>query len=119
MNKLLTLLIFAMFALSLSVSAQSEGIGIEINEIKGIITPNDVAEYNLVISNNLGKDMDLFVAKNFYSKKWRVTADPYFVSVASGFSRSTKLYISPTGFLIPADYKFVITVESRDKSYSK
>ena len=119
MNKLLTLLIFAMFAFSVFVSAQSEGVEIEINEIKGVITANDVAEYDLVISNNMGKDMDFFVAKSFYSEKWRVVADPYFVSTASGFSRSTKLHISPTGFLIPADYKFVITVESRDKSYSK
>ena len=119
MNKLLTLLIFAMFAFSVFVSAQSEGVEIEINEIKGVITANDVAEYDLVISNNMGKDMDFFVAKSFYSEKWRVVADPYFVSTASGFSRSTKLHISPTGFLIPGDYKFVINIESRDKSYSK
>ena len=122
MNKLIILLIFALLSFSVFVSAQesgSKGVEIEINEIKGVITANDVAEYGLVISNNIGKDMDLFVAKNFYSEKWRVRADPYIVGVASGFSRSTKISLSPTKFLTPGDYKLVVNVESRDKSYSK
>jgi len=68
---------------------------------------------------NQQKDSDFFIAKNFYSEKWRVTADPYLVSVGSGFTRSTRLSIQPTKFLLPAKYKLVVLVESRDKTFSK
>lgn len=122
MNKSPLIIIIAFLSFSLLVSAQessSGGIDIGINEVKGTITANDVAEYELTISNNLGKDMDFFVAKNFYSEKWRTTADPYLASISSGFSKTVKLHLSPVKFLTPADYKLVVTIESRDKSYSK
>lgn len=122
MNKFPLILIFALFCLSAFVYSQgtdSSGIEIKASDLREVMTPNDVAEFELAISNNIGKDMDFFIAKNFYSDRWRVAADPYIVSVSSGFSKNTKIKISPTKYILPGDYKIVINVESRDKSYSK
>ena len=122
MNKLLTSIVLALFLFSVSVMAQSgssKGVELSIKNVKNAINANDYAEFDIVITNNQQKDSDFFVAKNFYSEKWRVTADPYLVSVGSGFTRSTRLSIQPTKFLLPAKYKLVVLVESRDKTFSK
>ncbi len=120
MNKSILIFIIALFILPIYVYSQgSSGIEIAASERKGTITANDLAEYELTISNNLGRDMDFFIAKNFYSEKWRVTADPYIASVGAGFSKTVKLQLAPTKFLTPADYKIIVNVESRDKSFSK
>ena len=122
MNKFPFILVFALLSLSAFVYAQetdSRGVEVKVSDVRGVITANDVAEFDLVISNNVGKDMDFFIAKNFYSEKWRVTAEPYLLNVNSGSSKSTKLRVNPTKFLTPADYKIIIIVESRDKSFSK
>ena len=122
MNKLLTSIVLALFLFSVSVMAQSgssKGVELSIKNVKNAINANDYAEFDIVITNNQQKDSDFFIAKNFYSEKWRVTADPYLVSVGSGFTRSTRLSIQPTKFLLPAKYKLVVLVESRDKTFSK
>ncbi len=122
MNKFPFILVFALLSLSAFVYAQetdSKGVEVKVNDVKEVITANDVAEFDIIISNGVAKDIDFFVAKNFYSEKWRVTADPYLVSVSSGSSKSTRLHVSPTKFLTPADYKIIVIVESRDKSFSK
>ncbi len=122
MKKGLILFILALLVFSLTVYAQERAvkeIEVKVDKVKWAITGNDFAEFELTISNNLNKDIDFFIAKNFYGEKWRVTADPYILSVGAGFSKSARINIHPTGFLLPASYKLIVVVESRDKSYSK
>lgn len=122
MNKLLTLVILAVFLVSASVLAQttgSKGVELSVKNVKDSINANNIAEFDIVIMNNMQKNSDFFIAKNFYNEKWRVTADPYLVSVDSGFSRSTRISVQPTRFMLPAKYKLVVLVESRDKTFSK
>ncbi len=119
MNKLLSLLFLVFFVFSVSVFAQSKNVELSVKKVKDNMDANGYAEFDIVIMNNVQKNIDFFVAKNFYSEKWRVTADPYLLSVDSGFSRSTRLNLQPTKFLLPGDYKIVVLVESRDKTFSK
>ena len=122
MKKLIILLIFALLSFSVYVSAQdigSKDIEVKLVKVKGAITANDVGEFDIIVTNNMLKDIDFFIAKNFYSEKWRATADPYLLSVESGFTKTTRLNIAPVKFLIPGNYKIVVNIESRDKSYVK
>ena len=122
MKKLIILLIFALLSFSVYVSAQdigSKDIEVKLVKVKGAITANEVGEFDIIVTNNMLKDIDFFIAKNFYSEKWRATADPYLLSVESGFTKTTRLNIAPVKFLIPGNYKIVVNIESRDKSYVK
>ena len=99
------------------VSEQDVEVTVQTQENQ--ITANEFAIFDLNIVNGLLRDSDFFVAKNFYSDKWRVIADPYIVSVGSGYSKTTQLKVMPLGFLTPGKYNLLIKVESRDKAISK
>ena len=119
--KRLTLLLILVFLLSFSVFAQEKKDPVEINVVRSEnkITANDAAIFEVSISNNQLRNTDFFIAKNFFSERWRVAAQPYILSVESGFSRNTQLRIAPSKFLVPGEYKLVIGIESRDGSFKE
>jgi hypothetical protein len=119
MKRLWLLFIFVILSTAGFAQEQTKEVGISVIAVKDKITANGFADFDLTISNNLDRDIDFFVAKNFFSENWRVTADPYIVSVGSGFSRNTGLRIDPIGFLTPAKYDLIVTIESRDGTISK
>jgi len=114
-------LLILVFLLSFSVFAQEKKDPVEINVVRSEnkITANDAAIFEVSISNNQLRNTDFFIAKNFFSERWRVAAQPYILSVESGFSRNTQLRIAPSKFLVPGEYKLVIGIESRDGSFKE
>ena len=121
--KKLAIFAFLVVLLSMGVMAiedrDKDDIEITITTENNQITANDFAIFDVAVASNLLRDSDFFIAKNFYSDKWRVTADPYIVSVQSGFSKKTRLKVVPLGFLAQGKYNLIITVESRDKAIIK
>ena len=114
-------MLILVFLLSFSVFAQEKKDPVEINVVRSEnkITANDAAIFEVSISNNQLRNTDFFIAKNFFSERWRVAAQPYILSVESGFSRNTQLRIAPSKFLVPGEYKLVIGIESRDGSFKE
>jgi len=117
--KRLLILLLLVFSVSSLAQEEAKDVDITVESIVDQVTANDVASFDLRIGNNLVRDSDFFVAKNFYSDKWRVTADPYILSVQSGYSRNTKLSVYPLSSLSPGNYNLVINVKSRDGTFSE
>lgn len=120
MKRLALLLIFVLL-LSFSVFAQEKKDPVEINVMRSEnkITANDAAIFEIVISNNQLRNTDFFIAKNFFSERWKVTAQPYILSVESGFSRNVQLRVAPSKYLVPGEYKLIVGIESRDGSFKE
>ena len=118
----LALLVFFVLILSFGVNAKEQArddVEVTITSENNQITANDFAIFDVRVASNLLRNSDFFVAKNFYSDKWRVTADPYILSVQSGYGETTRLKVTPLGFLAPGKYNLILTVESRDKTVVK
>jgi len=114
--KRLLFALFLVFLVSFSVYAQDKPKDFDVKTLSSSnkIIANDNAIFDILITNNRVKDTDFFIGRNFFNEKWKVTADPYIVSVQSGFTKNVKLTVTPMKFLIPGKYDIIVNVESRD-----
>ncbi|MBR9690738.1 hypothetical protein GOV08_03575 [Candidatus Woesearchaeota archaeon] len=84
---------------------------VAINTSKGVIFEDEVAEYELTITNN-GINEENFVSPYTSDPDWIVTSDPQVFKVGPKETKKYTLYVDPKATVAPGQYGVILNVKS-------